>query len=311
MDAALYNKRAEGRHWEHRMLPAPLNDYPGDSHKFFLAVKELQTKYGIDPADGKLGGGTVEILERILNIRMHVDPVGWMPDEVYGIKVEKLPTRRKEPSRSGGITFVIIHTTGSGIYNYAKKHNLSPFEGAKKYYTSPSAYASHTLAGREEGEFCQNIPFNEIGYHAGVGEKGRELYRNGLWTQYVWPVSGGGPKKLSSEDAKKHYDWWSEKWGETAKDPYALTYGDPNGRSVGFDFLAHPYGGDYTDWQYKCLAALCLYLADTQGFPLNGRFILTHSDTHPLTRCNKNGGWDPGPKFSYDKLWAAISALRG
>ena len=304
MKAEAYNAKAEGDVWQKSWLPSDFNDLRSGSPEFAEKVRERQERYGLD-ADGKLGMITLETLERSENLRL--GRVSGFASKVHNLIPRQHPSKRKEPKRKGFIKYLIIHTTGSGIVGKADSKDLDPYKYAVNYYTGPKAYTSHFLAGHKEGEFCQIVGLDEVAFHAGIGKEGKGRYRSGMWSGVNYPLGKKGPVYLTDTQAPKYYGWWRKKWSKHGvTNPMDLTGGDPNGTSIGFDFLGHRWGQTYTDWQYKCLANLCLYLHEEVDMPLDERHILTHSDTHPIQRCNSKGAWDPGSKFSFTKLMETI-----
>lgn len=274
------------------------------SEEFAATVKDFQRTYDITPIDGKLGSLTLEGIKRASakGRILALPEVGW-PSELGA----KAPSERKVPKRRKKIQYVIVHTTGSGVYSLAARSGKNAFDAAVSYYRGPTAYTSHFVAGLEAGQFTQIVSLEEIAFHAGVGTEGALLYNSGTWrlTNYTM---GGNKVILTPEQSEKYYSVWDKTWKPYGiTNPLKLTNKDPNGTSVGFDLLAYPYGGTYSDWQYACLAKTCIYLKDHYGMPLDRRHILTHSDTHPIQRSNSSGGWDPGAQFSYDKLFSVLA----
>lgn len=304
--AEQFNRQMSLSLWTTNCLPEDFALLHPGSSEFAALVRKRQRRYGVR-VDGKLGEETLAAMQRIEGIRGTCPSArdhNWPLARMAVPCVAKV-SRRQEPKREKTISCLIVHTTGSGIYRRAKRLNCSAYEAAISYYTGPKAYTSHFLAGREEGEFCQLVGLDEIAFHAGIGSVGRRLYSSGPnWMGVNYPLSGG-QKRLTERETELYYGWWKERWGSETLNPLQLTHGDPNGVSVGFDFLAHPYRGTYTPWQYRCLAALCVMLEEEFG-PLP---LYTHSDTHPLQRCNKRGGWDPGPQFQLEKLAEARKNL--
>lgn len=313
MTAEQYNLVAYGKLWSYEDMPPDLQEiiriWGAGSLQFASAVSKRQRKYKLS-VDGKLGDATLETMRRNENLRRGAPAgKGWMT--AYATP---LASKRQEPARTKPVMYVICHTTGSGVYQMVPKWGPDPFTAAVNYYRSPSAYTSHFISGLAHGQFAQVASVDEVAFHAGVGTEGTELYRSGKWKSVNYPMTGG-PIALTPEQTRQYYGWWLDKWGTytggSIENPLKLTNGDPNGYSVGFDFLAYPYGGDYTDWQFDCLARVCVYLRDNYKFVISDRTVLTHSETHPIQRCNKNGGWDPGPKFSTERLYKAIARIGG
>lgn len=222
------------------------------------------------------------------------------------VEIKRAQTRVGHPRRDvADIVGHILHTTGdkdeAKILNY--------------YATSSEGICPHYFVNYT-GDVYQFCDLDRVAYHAGygkadLGDGQAELYAAGLdvWTRRI----NRAPWKL--DEPSPIYDWWKTRWPGLAS-PLDLPFGDkPNRRSVGIelqeptDEMSDVTPDHFTDAQYARAAELVLSSRASlrMSAPLDARHVVGHSDVTPISRSNKRGGWDPGPRFN----WARFLSLCG
>lgn len=214
----------------------------------------------------------------------------------------------------------LLHTTGRGITDKARKLNRSPLDVALDYYRSSQNGANgYTWGGPSyvidhDGEIYQLAPDNVKTAHAGDHSEKyptgtRAFYLDGTWEHLC---------------AAEVVAQWREKW-PAKKHPYSLFPStSPNADYVGVEMIpiGDGFGGKprapgllFTQRQHDAAIALGKDLAERHSFALGwaktGRLV-GHEDVDPLNRCDGHGGWDPGwlrryPYFDFGYVRAGLS----
>ena len=219
--------------------------------------------------------------------------------------IEHVPNPRTSHSRKLPIHGVCIHTTGSGVHVKAAANwrGLSdPTQVAVALYTDKGANFPHYVVGNKVVQIAAE---DQRAWHVGIDTQDRQKYLSGTW------------KRMLSKDGLA---LWNLMWNPRFKHPLELSPSmDPNTDFVGIELIPEK-DGTFNDKQYKNLAKLIRIIFERQGLfdPLADRYdywvymrnigrLVGHEDLSPLTRWNKNGGWDPGalnknPKFHWNKL---------
>ena len=197
---------------------------------------------------------------------------------------------------------IMVHTTGRGLLDSAKKEKLSPLAMAIKLYTQRKGYGPHYVLD-QDGDLIQIADERERMGHAGVTTAERKLYLSGAW------------KKGLSKVALIR---WTERWALDS-DGYAspsLLYpsSSPNNDYIGVELIPNAKA-TFSDRQYELLNA---FVEDFEkrhalqirlpGVELPTPRLLGHEDVEPLTRWDAKGGWDPGslraaPRFDWSRLF--------
>ena len=199
---------------------------------------------------------------------------------------------------------LMLHTTGRGLLDQAKKAKRSPLATAIDIYTKRKGYGPHYVLD-QDGDLIQIADERERMGHAGVTAAERELYLSGKWQE-----------KVSKTTALRWMEWWFV--GQQVKSPshlYPST--SPNNDYVGIELIPNSRA-KFADRQYEVLRAFIqdfeqrydLDLLSTAFIP--NRHLLGHEDAEPLNRSDRLGGWDPGaaraqPRFHWSLLKRGVA----
>lgn len=206
---------------------------------------------------------------------------------------------------------LMVHTTGRGLLDKAKKDRKSPLVTAIGLYTARKGYGPHYVID-QDGSLVQIASERERMGHAGVSAEERRLYLSGEWQE-----------KVSPRTAIR----WTERWVfgvhelQDIKSPCHLyPTRSPNDSYIGVELIPNRKAR-FSDYQYEVLAALVEDIEKRHDLDLHDRgsaaystssylpapCLLGHEDVEPLTRTNRTGGWDPGslranPRFDWRRL---------
>lgn len=195
---------------------------------------------------------------------------------------------RDVDDRTAPVFGFCIHQTGSGIVDLAIKKGVSPLEKAVAYYSDPDSYFAHYVIDYS-GQIVQIADEKEKAQH--VGFKDRQLYLSGEWEKKVAPIT---------------VQKWKERWPKYKTPAHLFPGNSPNNVYVGAELLpitknidAEPMykGSLYTLAQHQAVVMLAKDVAERWSLPPGwheGPRLVTHEDLTPVSRSNKNGGWDPG-----------------
>lgn len=205
---------------------------------------------------------------------------------------------------------LLLHTTGGGVTDSAKKHGRRPIDVAIDVYIGAQNGDNGYLWGGphyvidHNGLLYQLAPDNLNMQHAGGSN--RPLYFSGAWER-VYPATTIA---------------WHRQW-PTWKHPYSLFPStSPNHDYIGCEMI--PCGDGFgtpmraglrfTKEQHDTAAELARDCGSRHGWPagwaLTSRF-LGHEDVDPLNRSDTGGGWDVGylrsaPYFDFAYVRAAV-----
>lgn len=213
----------------------------------------------------------------------------------------------------------LVHTTGGGVTDLAKKKGRNPLDVAIDIYiASQNGSNGYKWGGPHyvcdyDGGIYQLAPDNVKTAHCGSRSEKyphgtRSFYIDGSWVKEI-PVGVVGV--------------WREQW-PTKGHPYSLFPSmDPNTDYVGIECIpiGDGFGGApmapglrFTTKQHNAVAALAEDLAARHSWPegwsKSGRLV-GHEDVDILNRSDRHGGWDPGwlrasPYFDFAYLRGRI-----
>jgi hypothetical protein len=200
---------------------------------------------------------------------------------------------------------MLLHTTGGGVTDLARRTGAKPIDVAiKTYIASQNGSNGYYWGGPayvidHDGTIYQVAPDDIVMAHAGGAN--RAAYASGSWASTVSP------------DTVRQ---WRAKWPAFAH-PYQLFPGSsPNTDYVGVEMI--PTGDGFgtpmrpglrfTTAQHDAAVRLADDLAQRHGFPSGWKStsrLLGHEDVDPIERQDAGGGWDPGrlraaPYFDFD-----------
>ncbi len=197
----------------------------------------------------------------------------------------QVPKPRDVDDRTAPVWGLVCHTTGSGIVEQAVKLGVNPLDHAVAYYLKPDSYFPHYVIGWD-GHLVQVADERERAQHVGISAADRAAYASGVWT-----------KKLATGLVLR----WRARW-PGFRSPNDLYPGKSvNNVYIGCELTPllkkDPVYGFFTVEQHKMVAMLARDIGERHGLPdhwwQTSRFC-AHEDLSPLTRSDKNGGWDPG-----------------
>jgi hypothetical protein len=189
----------------------------------------------------------------------------------------------------------LLHTTGGGVTDSARKHGKMPIMVAiETYIASQNGSNGYFWGGPSyvidhDGVLYQLAPENIETMHA--GSQNRPRYLDGSW------------KTACSPATVAH---WTAKWWPRYSHPYALfpTH-SPNLDYIGCEMI--PCGDGFgspmapglrfTRAQHETALALAIDIGKRRGWADGWRSsskLLGHEDVDPLERSDAGGGWDPG-----------------
>lgn len=190
---------------------------------------------------------------------------------------------------------LLLHTTGGGVTDKAKRTGLTPLQVAiRTYIDFQNGSEGYKWGGPHyvlphDGSIHQVAPDNLLMAHCGGQNRGR--YFDGSWEV-------DAPSAVMAQ--------WHQNWSPKYKHPYQLFPSmSPNHDYVGVEMI--PCGDGFgtpaapgllfTHDQIDAGVALAQHLAAAHGWPAGWQAtsrLLGHEDVDPLNRSNAGGGWDPG-----------------
>lgn len=205
---------------------------------------------------------------------------------------------------------LLLHTTGGGVTDYAKKHNERPIDVAIRIYIASQNGSNGYLWGGphyvidHDGTLYQLAPDNLNMQHAGGSN--RPLYFSGAWEER-FPVT------------TTH---WKKQWPGKSH-PYSLFPStSPNHDYIGCEMI--PCGDGFgtpmrpglrfSQKQHDSAIRLAHDCGLRHGWPagwMQTSRLLGHEDVDPLNRSFTSGAWDPGylrpdPWFDFAYVRAAV-----
>jgi N-acetyl-anhydromuramyl-L-alanine amidase AmpD len=211
----------------------------------------------------------------------------------------RTPSARAEPRPYG----LVVHTTGGGIVRQALERKKDPLQHAVDYYATPKADPKddaypHYVCGFD-GKLVQVTNETRRAPHVGFVDQ-RPTYMQADWET-----------KLPVQVARL----WRRAWPAYPSPAHLFPGTSVNAAYVGLELLhltddiAEPAfpGSTFTQAQHQMVVLLARDIAERWAWPkgwMMGSRLLGHEDLNPLTRSDKNGGWDPGalramPRFAW------------
>lgn len=227
--------------------------------------------------------------------------------QVTGVRDPKTARIRK-------IFGYLLHTTGGGVTDVAKKHHELPIDVAIRVYIASQNGSNGYFWGGphyvidHDGKPYQVAPDDALTAHAGGPH--RPQYFDGSWRA-----------RFPTATAQ-----WDAKWGPRFKHPYQLFPStSPNDDYVGCEMIpiGDGFGGApmrpglrFTKAQHDTAIALGIDLAQRHALPAGwekANRLVGHEDVDPIERSDAGGGWDPGwlraaPYFDLDYVRRGITA---
>lgn len=211
---------------------------------------------------------------------------------------ERIAIDRGKPRRTPRPTCIILHQTGVGLVERARRAGADPEEFAVAYYSQAEAYPHYLVA--PDGSVWAFADEEERTAHAAWTPAERMIYRD-----WHGPRAGGGPTGP--------FRWWRRRWALTASSPVTLLLAScgttPNLSGIGVEVLHHR---PMSDAAYTSLARLCLdiglrWAIDLgDGGPLPSPTLLGHADLSPLRRTARGRPYDPDLVLDWTELEVAI-----
>lgn len=200
-------------------------------------------------------------------------------------------TQRQLPKRTHPIEAVIVHTTGD-----------TDLDKILRFYESPDGLQPHYVID-VDGVIRRIVMEDHIAWHCKIDPAEARLYQLGYseWSTWTWRYDR--PVHLGNEFPG--YRFWRADWAGMESPLELVTGSHPNSSSIGIELQQpdKPTADVFTDAQYDALTALLQDVHEREGVPLDRRHLLGHSDCSPMRRCNAAGGWDPGQRFSWNRVW--------
>lgn len=220
---------------------------------------------------------------------------------------------------------VLVHTTGSGIVDAAKRAKTDPLEVATSFYCSKENNFAHYLIGWD-GTIIQIAAETEKAWQAAWEPWEEQAYKDKTWSR-KWAKDY---KDQVTEVPPTFYKSWFSRWPKF-KSPVELLERiggprtTPNSAFIGIELLDKK---PFTLEQYDSLAKLAIdigirwYIPFTydgiQDLPpftatLPTPFMCGHEDVCPARRYKKRSketgiGWDPGENFSWPTLLSRVNS---
>lgn len=223
----------------------------------------------------------------------------------------QVPRRSDEITRRARAWGFLIHTTGRGLVDKARKKGLSPIKVALDWYRDSQNGANGYPWGGpgyvldHDGKIYQIADDLVLTNHAGGPDRAR--YLDGSWARMV------SPETLAR---------WRAQWPRHKSPQSLYPSRSANADYVGLEMI--PCGAGFgtpmrpgllfTKAQHDAVAALGRDLALRHGWPAGwaktGRLV-GHEDVQPLQRSDARGGWDPGhlrarPYFDFPAIRLAL-----
>lgn len=227
----------------------------------------------------------------------------------------------------GKVYGLVVHTTGSGVPRRAADESISPSAWAVRYYKrSRGCHYVNGWNGIDGGDLFQVANENVQAWGVGVTNKSepKKDQRRSI-------DRGRFEKDLPAVLVRL----WKERWPgkknslellpgtKTANSCYIHMECPPcvywhNGKTVTGEPPMRP-GLRFTKAQHDSVARLAVDIARRNGWPMEEQWwrtprLLGHEDLTPISRHDKNGGWDPGylrekPYFDWDYVYETIEKL--
>lgn len=219
----------------------------------------------------------------------------WLPE----IPAERrVADPRDYSSRSIPLSYIVCHTTGSGVIAQAQAagktapHDIARF--ACEFYARGGNNVSTHLLVDWEGLVWQILPLNVDGWHSGWDAQQKTLYASDAWQQWSHPVNGNMGKYAPVGD----YATWKSLFPGKTSPAQLLPAGatSPNKGSISIDLLACPYGKTWTPEQVTAFKQLVASIKTQAAIA----HVYPHSYLDPITRMTQTvrgqiieKTWDP------------------
>lgn len=232
-----------------------------------------------------------------------------LASKVAGVRDPKLAVLRNTPWG------FLLHTTGGGVTDAAKKKGITPIaEAIAVYIASQNGSNGYKWGGPHyvidhDGQIYQVAPDEAETAHCGAPGV-RDHYLDGSW-------AGMLPAAVVRQ--------WQAKWPHYVH-PYQLFPSKtPNWDFVGCEMIpiGDGFGGPpmapglrFTKAQHDSAIALASDVGHRHGLPASWAAscrLLGHEDVDPISRHDALGGWDPGylraaPYFDFAYVRAGVAA---
>lgn len=255
-----------------------------------------------------------------------------IPDSTLAVFIDK--PRDEVNRKAKNSTGIVLHTTGANkndVAAYVKDRTRTRANVDRRkidYYDNPGANYPHYLIPwewRPPPIAFQVAPESDRAWHAGLGAASLSLYDNGSWMRHH--VEGG--QLVALEVPYAGYASWRQRWPNVASPVAILAWHrtrDPN-QFIGIE-MTQPVNTETSipiaDEQHSSCARLVVDIARRHGIDADltrqmfarkdggagwPPVVMAHSDTDPLRRTTKNGGWDPGDSgnFRWDLFWSCVA----
>lgn len=215
--------------------------------------------------------------------------------------------------RGGPVRGLCVHTSGRGVVDRAAKERVPAIEVALAFYQR-AEFSAHYVVDYD-GALYQITADDRRVQHVGLEAEDRLAYLDGTWLRRVSPAAA----KL-----------WRARWPFHRSPAHLYPSRAPNTDFVAVELLplakAEKGGLWYTAAQHDAVGELAADLARRHRWPSywldgwSGRAwasallpsLVAHEDLSPLTRFDRQGGWDPGQLRAVPRLdWAAVVAAAG
>lgn len=231
----------------------------------------------------------------------------------------------------GHVYGLVVHTTGSGLPSKAREQGVYHTVAAVNYYSkSHGCHYVNGWLGIAGGDLLQVAREHEQAHGVGMSN----------------PDEPDKDQRRSIENGRFEDDLpavlvrhWRDRWPDrahslellpgtkTANSCYVhvecvpCVFHTDDGLVIGPDVEPMRSGLRFTRAQHDTVAELAVDVARRNGWPTDQAWwrtprLLGHEDLTPLTRCDRNGGWDPGylrdkPYFDWDYVYERIESILG
>ena len=208
----------------------------------------------------------------------------------------EVPPERRLPDSKGSnraipATYIVFHTTGSGVIQKAlesgAKTEAQQGKFVSNFYVKMKGVSTHFLVDRD-GMIWQMVPTTREAWHAGWSEAVKKLYGSHSspssdWQKFSQPVNE--PNILPQSPVGGYAQWHKSFPGVVSPAqliPEAAR--SPNNGSISIDLKAPGYKQDFTPEQIKATARLAAGLCTAMGVPSGRSTWFKHSELEPVRR---------------------------
>lgn len=252
---------------------------------------------------------------------------GWSSVAKKAEKIWEKPSTRPA-GWVGSVYGVVIHTTGSGAPSKAKSLEMDPLKWCVNHYFKNKG-THYVIDWNGKALQLANEKFSANGVGVTEQKSGRKVVQKGQVESVDGKYSGSWETDLPKALVKR----WKEKWSHTgATNPLELFPSKyANSCYVHIEMIpcvfhhkgklingAEPMapGLRFTKAQHEKAVELVIDIANRNGlwetdtWWKTGRLV-GHSDISPISRHDKNGGWDPGglratPRFDWSFIYDGV-----